>query len=143
MFFCVGIRSAELCIYHFRRHTVYCFSICAKPLKNNIIGFFCRFFLAELSKSRSLKSNISGMAWPILMILVSFYRTLNSLSDEMNLFWCCISPLTFQTLLKINIVCAELVLFVSRGTAVQFPLLSLEIKFNIVRFINYTIPRLF
>ena len=83
------------------------------------------------------------MAWPILMILVSFYRILNGLSDEMNLFWCCISPLTFQTLLKINVVYAELVLFVSRGTAVQFPLLSLEIEFNIMRFINYTIPRLF
>ena len=104
---------------------------------------FLSFFLAELSKSRSLKLNISGMAWPILMILVSFYRILNGLSDEMNLFWCCISPLTFQTLLKINVVYAELVLFVSRGTAVQFPLLSLEIEFNIVRFINYTIPRLF
>ena len=83
------------------------------------------------------------MAWPILMILVSFYRILNGLSDEMNLFWCCISPVTFQTLLKINVVYAELVLLVSRGTAVQFPLLSLEIELNIGCFINYTIAWLF
>ena len=83
------------------------------------------------------------MAWPILMILVSFCRILDGLSDEVNLFRHCIFPLTFQTLLKINVVYAELVLFVSRGTAVQFLLLSLEIEINIVRFINYTIPRLF
>ena len=28
------------------------------------------------------------------MILVSFCRILNSLSDEINLFWCCSSPLS-------------------------------------------------
>ena len=33
------------------------------------------------------------MAWPILMILVSFCRILNGLLDEINLFWRCSSPL--------------------------------------------------
>ena len=117
------------------------FNLC-KTSKNNIIGFPV-VFSRRIVQISIFKVESSGMAWPILMILVSFYRILSGLSDEMNLFWCSISPLTFRTLLKINVVYAELVLFVSRGTAVQFPLFSLEIEFNIVHFINYTIPRLF
>ena len=30
---------AELCIYHFRCHTIYCSSVFVKLLKNNIFGF--------------------------------------------------------------------------------------------------------
>ena len=33
--------------------------------------------------------------WPILMVFVSFCRSLNGLSDEMNLFWHCSSPLRY------------------------------------------------
>ena len=71
---------------------IYCFSGFLKLLKNNIFGFSV-FFSRKLPKSHSLKLNISRTAWPILMILVSFCRILNSLSDEINLFWHCSSPL--------------------------------------------------
>ena len=81
----------KLCIYHYWHHTIYCSSVCAKPLRNNI-SVFLSFFLIKLSKSQSLKSNISRTAWPILMILVSFCRILKGLSDEINLFWRCSSP---------------------------------------------------
>ena len=84
----------ELCIYHFRRHTIDCSSVFTKFLKKKQrFRFFCRFFLVKLSKSQSLKLNISRTAWPILMILVSFCRILDGLSDEINLFWRCSSPL--------------------------------------------------
>ena len=72
---------------------IYCFSGFAKLLKNNIFGFSVVFFLVKLPKSHSLKLNSSRTAWPILMILVSFYLILNSLSDKINLFWHCSSPL--------------------------------------------------
>ena len=123
-------------------HSLLFFNLC-RTSKTTTFLVFLSFFLIELSKSRSLKLNISRTAWPILMILVFFGRILNSFSDEINLFWCYISPLTFQTLLKINVLYAKLVLFVSHGTAVQFPPLSLEIEFNIVCCIDYTIPKLF
>ena len=74
-------------------HTIYCSLVFAKPLKNNIFGFSV-IFLVKLSKSRLLKLNISRTAWPILMILVSFCSILNGLSNEMNLFWRCSSPLS-------------------------------------------------
>ena len=70
----------------------YCFSGFAKLLKNSIFGFSV-IFLINLPKSHSLKLNILRTAWPILMILVSFCRILNSLSDKTNLFWHCSSPL--------------------------------------------------
>ena len=38
---------------------------------------------------------LSCDAWPILMSLVSFRRTLNGLPDEINLLWHCSSPLRF------------------------------------------------
>ena len=85
----------ELCIYHFWRHTIYCSSVFAKLLK---FRFFCRFFLVKLSKSQSLKLHISRTAWPILMILVSFCRILNGLSNEISLFWRCSSPLRIMYL---------------------------------------------
>ena len=72
---------------------IYCFSGFAKLLKKQRFQFFCHFFLVKLPKSHSLKLNISRTAWPILMILVSFCRILNSLSDKINLFWHCSSPL--------------------------------------------------
>ena len=55
---------------------------------------FLSSFLVKLSKSLSSKLNISRKAWSILTISVSFYRISNSLSDEINLFWHCSSPLT-------------------------------------------------
>ena len=60
--------------------------------KTTFLGFLS-FFLIKLSKSRSLNLNILRTAWPILMILVSFCRTLNGLSNEITLFWRCSSPL--------------------------------------------------
>ena len=65
-------------------------------LKKNI-PFISRFFLVKLFKSQSLKLNISRTAWPILMILVSFCRILDGLSDEISLFWRCSSPLSLGT----------------------------------------------
>ena len=59
----------DMWIYHFWRHTIYCSSVCAKLLRNNIFGFSV-VFLAKLSKSRLLELNISRTAWLILMILV-------------------------------------------------------------------------
>ena len=71
---------------------IYCFSGFAKLLKKQHFRFLS-FFLVKLPKSHFLKLNISRTAWPILMILVSFCRILNSLSDKINLFWHCSSPL--------------------------------------------------
>ena len=65
----------------------------SKTSKKTTFSVFLSFFLVKSSKSQSLKLNISRMAWPILMILVSFCRILNGLSDEINLFWCSSSPL--------------------------------------------------
>ena len=64
-----------------------------KTSKNNIFGFLS-FSLGKLFKSRSLKLNISRTAQRIVMILVSFCRILNGLSDEINLFCRCSSPST-------------------------------------------------
>ena len=65
---------------------------CKTSEKTTFSGFLS-FFRVKLSKSQSLKLNISTTAWPILMILVSFCRILNGLSDEINLFCRCSSPL--------------------------------------------------
>ena len=101
--------------------------------QNNIFGFSVVFsrrivqismFKVEYLKNGVADFNDFGL----------FCRILNGLSDEINLFWRCISPLTFQTLLKINFVHAELVLFVSCATAVQFPPLSLDIHVNLICF---------
>ena len=54
---------------------------------------FLSFFLVKSPKFQSLKLNISRTAWPILMILVSFCRIWNGLSDEINFFWRCSSLL--------------------------------------------------
>ena len=64
-----------------------------KTSKKTTFSVFLSFFLIKSPKSQSLKLNISRTAWPILMILVSFWRILNGLSDEINLFWRCSSPL--------------------------------------------------
>ena len=64
-----------------------------KTSKKTTFSVFLSFFLVKSPKSQSLKLNISRTAWPILMILVSFCRILNGLSDEINLFWRCSSPL--------------------------------------------------
>ena len=69
------------------------FRFCNTSTKTTF-SVFLSFFLVKLPKSQSLKLNISRTAWPILMILVSFSRILNGLSDEINLFWRCSSPLT-------------------------------------------------
>ena len=74
-------------------NTIYCFSVCAKSLKTTF-SVFVSFFLVKLSKSPSLKLSISRTAWPILMIFVLFWRTLNRRSDEINLFGRCSSPLS-------------------------------------------------
>ena len=66
----------------------------SKTSKKKTFSVFLSFFLVKSPKFQSLKLNISRTAWPILMILVSFCRILNGLSDEINLFWRCISPLS-------------------------------------------------
>ena len=83
----------EFCIYQFWRHAIYCSSVFPKLLKRQHFRVFCRFFLVKLSRSRFLKLNISRTVSPILMILVSFSRILNGLSDEIKLLWRCSSPL--------------------------------------------------
>ena len=82
--------------------TICCSSVFAELLKNNIFGFSV-VFLVKLFTSRSLKLNISRTAWPILMILVSFCRILDGLSDEINLFWSCSSPLRMLATLSPDI----------------------------------------
>ena len=74
-------------------HNLLFFRFC-KNSKKTTFSVFLSFFLVKSPKSQSLKLNISRTAWPILMILVSFCRILNGLSDEINLFWRCSSPLT-------------------------------------------------
>ena len=73
---------------------IYCFSGFAKLLKKQHFRFFCRFS-RKIAQISFFKVEFSRTAWPILklMILVSFCRILNSLSDEINLFWHCSSPL--------------------------------------------------
>ena len=61
--------------------TVHCPSVCAKPLKNNIFGFFGLVFPLKTVP----KLNIWRMAWQILMILVSFCRILDGLSRRNQL----------------------------------------------------------
>ena len=73
-------------------HNLLFFSFC-KTSKKTTFSVFLSFFLVKFSKSQSLKLIILRTAWPILMILVSFCRILNGLSDEINLFWRCSSPL--------------------------------------------------
>ena len=73
-------------------HNLLFFRFC-KTSKKTTFSVFLSFFLVKLPKSQSLQLNISRTAWPILMILVSFCRILNGLSDEINLFWRCSSPL--------------------------------------------------
>ena len=73
-------------------HNLLFFRFC-KTSKKTTFSVFLSFFLVKFPKSQSLQLNISRTAWPILMILVSFCRILNGLSDESNLFWRCSSPL--------------------------------------------------
>ena len=90
-------------------HNLLFFRFC-KTSKKTTFSVFLSFLLVKSPKSQSLKLNISRTAWPILMILVSFCRILNGLSDEINLFWRCSSPLrtsiivTVCWLLKLNTV---------------------------------------
>ena len=83
-------------------HNLLFFSFC----KTSKISVFLSFFLVKLSKSQSLKLHISRMAWPILMILVSFCRILNGLSNEINLFSRCSSPL--RTIYLSGFICTFL-----------------------------------
>ena len=71
-----------------------------KPLKKTTFSVLLSFFVVKLSKSRSVKLNISRTAWPTSMVLVSFCRILNGISDEINLFWRCSSPLISISLLS-------------------------------------------
>ena len=83
-------------------HNLLFFRFC-KTSKKTTFSVFLSFFLVKSPKSQSLKLNISRTAWPILMILVSFCRILNGLSDEINLFWRCSSPLR-NTILTLHII---------------------------------------
>ena len=74
-------------------HNLLFFRFC-KTSKKTTFSVFLSFFLVKSPKSQSLKLNILRTAWPIFMILVSFCRILNCLSDEINLFWRCSSPLS-------------------------------------------------
>ena len=76
-------------------HNLLFFRFCITS-KKTTFSVFLSFFLVKSPKSQSLKLNISRTAWPILMILVSFCRILNRLSDEINLFWRCSSPLKLR-----------------------------------------------
>ena len=104
--FCLRIRSTDgnirdclllICAFIISDVTQ---SVVLQFVKNNIFGFS----VVKLSKSRSLKLNISRTAWPILMILVSFGRILNGLSNEINLFWHCSSPLRKKTYEKHEVI---------------------------------------
>ena len=62
------------------------FSFC-RTSKKTTLSVFLSFFLGKLSKSRSVKLNISRTVQRILTILVSLCRILNGLLDEVNLFF--------------------------------------------------------
>ena len=113
-------------------HNLLFFRFC-KTSKKTTFSVFLSFFLVKSPKSQSLKLNISRTAWPILMILVSFCRILNGLSDEINLFWRCSSPLTTDVFSSATIYAlykARLKCFnCSRNPAVYF-LRSLIINFE-------------
>ena len=104
-------------------HNLLFFSLC-KSSKKTTFSVFLSFFLVKLSKSRSLKLNISRTAWPILMILVTFCRILNGRSDEINLFWRCSSPLTW-----INIKNVCLCIPVSRCVYIPYWLLPTSVRY--------------
>ena len=82
-------------------HSLLFFSLCKTSYKTTS-SVFLSFFLVKLSKFRSFKLNISRTAWPILMILVSFCKILG-LSNEVNLFWRCSSPLSFYMINFFNV----------------------------------------
>ena len=81
-------------------HNLLFFRFC-KTSKKTTFSVFLSFFLLKSPKSQSLKLNISRTAWPIWMILLSFCRILNGLSDEINLFWRCSSPLRIMDTMKL------------------------------------------
>ena len=85
------------------------FHCSAKPPEKN---HHFRFFLGKLSKSRSLKLNISRTAWWILMILVSFCKILDGLSDEIILFRPCSSPVKHLSQFRVPVHSALLTLTV-------------------------------
>ena len=62
-----------------------------KTSKGNIFGFY-RFF-SETVQISGFKVEYLETVQRILMTFVSFGRILNGLSDEINLFWRCSSPL--------------------------------------------------
>ena len=76
-------------------HNLLFFSLCKTSKKTTFSAFLSYFSRKIVQISISVKLNISRTAWPILIILVSFCRILNGLFDEINLFWCCSSPLMF------------------------------------------------
>ena len=78
-------------------HNLLFFRFC-KTSKKTTFSVFLSFFLVKSPKSQSLKLNISRTAWPILMLLVSFCRILNGISDEINLLWRCSSPLSLVSI---------------------------------------------
>ena len=96
-----NIRDCLLNCAFLTSHNLLFFSLC-KTSKKTTFSVLLSFFLVKLCKSRSLKLNISRTAWRILMILVSFCRILDGLSDGINLFWLCSSSLTEFTLRKIT-----------------------------------------
>ena len=73
-------------------HNLLFFCLC-KTSKKQHFRVFCRFFLVKLSKSRSLVEYLENSLADFNdygFILQDFGR----LSDEINLFWRCSSPLT-------------------------------------------------
>ena len=101
-----------------KQHFLLFYRFC-KTSKKTTFSVFLSFFFVKLSKSQPLKLNISRTVWPILMILVSPCRILNSLSDEIYLFWRFSSPLRLLThvgfLRQNGLILSEVFLYMERS----------------------------
>ena len=80
------------------------------------------------------------MAWPISMILVSFCRILNGLLDEVNLFWCCSSPLKVCRQWK-DIALSMRNGFGSNQNDAMFDVFDIKVNSQLVIFLSSVVTR--
>ena len=97
-----------------------------------MFGFFV-VFSRKIVQISIFNVNISRTAWPILMIFVSFCRILNGLSDEINLFWRCSSPLKTKKVTSIFRVSLILGILISTISLYYLHIILYTISLNVYR----------